>query len=205
MDKEITANELDKKVMDMVRHFDANYIVKEHMGLVGTGQKLEVLNINPQGTNLYYQWLSCLVRYLKPKQIVELGAASGISTIMMATQMGKDAKLYSVDIDPVLAWSWMDKEYPQVEKILGDSLNMAIWPGYVDLNKTDIWFFDTLHTKEQLSKEVELYKPFWKKGAVVVFDDIRMEGLWDVWQGLDYDKCETTNPLHYSGFGFIKI
>jgi cephalosporin hydroxylase len=205
VEKKMTANELDIAVSEMVRHFDPHPIVQNHMGLVGEGQKLEVYNTNPRGANKYYQWLACLTKLLKPKQVVELGAASGISTIMIATQLSPDAKFYSVDIDPTIAWKWMEKDYPQVEKILGDDLNMAIWPGYADLNKTDLWFIDSLHTKEQLTKEIKLYKPYWKRGAVVVFDDIRMEGLWDVWQSLPYDKCETTNPNHYSGFGHIVV
>lgn len=201
----MTAKELNDKVNELVKDFDPSPIVSEHMRLVGGGQIKEVFNINERGDNLYYQWIACLMKLLKPKQVVELGAAAGISTIMMATQLPVDSKLYSVDIDPSLAWTWMEKEYPQVEKILGDTLNMKIWPGNVDLHKTDVWFFDTLHTYEQLSKEVELYSPFWKKGSVVIFDDIRMEELLPVWESLDYDKCETTKPNHYSGFGHLIV
>lgn len=203
MDK-MNANELDIKVMELVREFDTGTL-KDHLELVGDGQKLEVENKNPQGENLYYQWLSCLVKLLKPKQIVELGPAAGISTIMMATQKPKDSVLYSVDIDKDLAWKWMKYDYPGLHKILGDDLDMTIWNEHGDLNQTDIWFLDTLHTKDQLQKEIDLYSTFWKKGAVVVVDDIRMKGLWDIWQSLPYDKCETTHPNHYSGFGHFIV
>lgn len=204
MTKDLSANELDIQVMDLVRDFDVNSLIP-HLELVGEGQKLEVLNQNTRGENLYYQWLACLVRLLKPKQIVELGPAAGISTIMMATQKDVDCKLYSVDIDESLAWKWMKYEYAGLVKILGDDLDMSIWPKDVDLSKTDLWFMDTLHTKEQLQKEIDLYSKFWKKGTVVVLDDIRMEGLWDIWQALPYDKCETTHPNHYSGFGHFIV
>lgn len=201
----LTANELDIKVQDHLRHFDV-YPLMPHLELVGEGQKLEVLNQTVQGDNLYYQWLACLVKLLKPKQIVELGPAAGISTIMMATQMPKDGKLYSVDIDRDLAWKWMKNDYPQVVKILGDDLDPQIWGADIEkLPDTDLWFMDTLHTKDQLEKEIKLYSKFWKKGTVVVLDDIRMEGLWDVWQSLPYDKRETTHPNHYSGFGHFIV
>lgn len=198
----MTANELDKLVMEHVGRFDV-YSLLPHLTLVAEGQLLEVRNEMPYA-NLYYQWLACLMRVLKPKQVVELGAAAGISTIMMATQMDKDAKLYSVDIDPQ-AWRWMNKDYPQVIKVLGDDLDMKIWPKDCDLSKTDVWFIDSLHTEDQLRKEFELYKGFWKKGDVVVLDDIRLPGLDKVWEEVSYDKRENTNPCHHTGFGFFIV
>lgn len=199
----MTANELDQKVMELVHKYDVNPALQD-MELVGSGQILEVKN-ESGSSNLYYQWLACLMKLLKPKQVVELGAAAGISTIMMARELDKDAKLYSVDIDPQIAWKWMSKEYPQVVKILGDTRDIDIWntvlPVGTSLEDTDVWFFDSLHTEEQLRAELELYEMFFKKGAVLVFDDIRLPGLDKVWADLPYDKHENTNPLHYSGFG----
>ena len=201
----MNANDLDVKVNEYLHSFDV-YSLMDHLEKVGSGQQLEILDQSPAGCNRYYQWLACLVKYLKPKQIVELGPAAGISTIMMATQKPKDCVLYSVDIDKDLAWKWMKYDYPNVVKILGDDLDMSIWKeNILDLSETDIWFIDTLHTTDQLTKELELYKPFFKKGAVVVLDDIRMPELWPVWDKLDYDKRETTIPNHHTGFGHLVI
>lgn len=197
------SNELDKRVFDLVREYDVNRILPD-LELVGSGQIQEIKNESGR-SNQYYQWLACLVRLVKPKQVVELGAASGISTIMMASELSPDAKLYSVDIDPNIAWKWMKKDYPQVIKILGDDLNMAIWPGSVDLGKTDIWFIDSLHTYKQIRSEIDLYKPYFKKGAIVILDDIRLPEMGAIWDELDYDKCENTNPNHFSGFGFFIV
>jgi predicted O-methyltransferase YrrM len=196
------SNSLDKKVVELISTYDIEKVQPE-LEKVGIGQIMEVENRTGQ-PNLYYQWLACLIKLIKPKQVVELGAAAGVSTLLMAREMPEDSKLYSVDIDPQ-AWRWMSKDYPQVVKILGDDLNMAIWPGSVDLMKTDIWFIDSLHTEEQLRGEIELYKPYWKRGTIVVLDDIRMPGLNTVWNELSYDKCETTNPNHYSGFGHFIV
>lgn len=197
----MTANELDIKVMDYVGRYDPQPVIQNHMSLVGVGQIAEVKNEGDRGVNLYYQWLACLVRMIKPKQIVELGSAAGISTIMMAIELDKDAKLYGVDIDPELAWKWMSRDYPQVTKVLGDDLDLSIYPKDCDLSLTDIWFLDSLHTEEQLRAELKLYTPFFKKGAILVFDDIRIPGLDKVWEELPYDKQDITNPCHYSGFG----
>lgn len=197
----VSASDLDKLVMSEVSKYEVAKIMPE-MELVGSGQQLEVLN-QSGNANLYYQWLACLTKILKPKQVVELGAAAGISTIMIASELIEEAKFYSVDNDPQ-AWRWMKKDYPQVTKIMADDRDMRIWKG-ISLKKTDLWFIDSLHTYEQLSAEMKLYKKYFKKGSVVVFDDIRMPGLWEIWNNLPYDKCENTNPCHYSGFGFFKV
>lgn len=202
----MTANELDMRVMDLVRDYDVARALT-HMSKVGEGQIREVKNENDR-TNLYYQWLACLIRLVKPKQVVELGAAAGISTTMMALELDKDAKLYSVDFDPRIAWIWMDDEFPQVIKLLGDTRDLSIFvhdmerQNRSDLGKTDVWFFDSLHTQDQLEAELKLYTPFFKKGAILVFDDIHMNpGMEKVWNDLPYDKQDISNPCHWSGFG----
>lgn len=198
----MTANELDIAVMDLVHQYDVSKVLS-HMGKVGEGQIREVKNENDK-PNLYLQWLACLVKLTKPTQIVELGAAAGISTIMMVSEIAKDAKIYSVDFDPRIAWIWMDREYPQVTKILGDTREPGIWnlKKTPNLSKTDIWFFDSLHTQDQLEAELKLYTQFFKKGAILVFDDIHMNpGMEKVWNDLPYDKRDISTPCHWSGFG----
>lgn len=199
----MNAKELNIKLLADVDKLEI-FTLDSHFGLIGAGQYAEIYNRTGQA-NLYYQWLHCLVKHVKPKQIVELGAAAGISTILMATAAQPDTKIYSVDIDPQ-AWRWMANDYSQVTKILGDTRDLSIYNSDVDLSQTDIWFFDSEHTKEMLQAEVDLYKPFWKKGAIVVFDDIHLNpGMNDVWNSLEYDKCDNSNPCHYSGFGFLII
>jgi hypothetical protein len=83
---------------------------------------------------------------------------------------------------------------------------MNIWPKDVDLSATDLWFIDSLHTEEQLRQELALYTPYFKKGAVVVLDDIHLhEGMKKVWESIKFDKCDNTVPCHYSGFGFFIV
>lgn len=198
----MTAKELHSEVMRLVDDWSPGEIY-EHLNLIGSGQINEIYN-NSGKDNLYYQWLHCAMKVLKPKQVVELGAASGISTTMMATALPQDSVLISVDIDPT-AWNWMNHEYPQVIKLRGDDLDLSIYPKDIDLSKTDFWFIDSLHTEEQLKKEVELYSKFWKKGTVLAFDDIHLGGLDNVWNSLDYDKLDISNPCHYSGWGIAIV
>jgi len=204
----LNSNEIDKKVHEYLQFFDVDPLLT-HLSKVPEGQILEVLDKTGQ-PNLYYQYLACLIRYLKPNQVVELGASIGTSTIIMATQMKKDAKLYSVDDesdykDGMKDWEAIIYDYPQLIKVKGNDLDLSIYPKDFDVSKTDLMFIDTAHYGGQLKKEIDLYFPLLKKGCVVLLDDIRINDMFGIWDSIKQDKIEITNPCHYSGFGMVVI
>lgn len=205
--KNASANDIDLKVFDYLANFDITPFM-DHFVKLPVGQKQEVMD-TVERANKYYQWLYGLVKVVEPKQIIELGASVGTSTIMLALAKDKDCKLYTVDnghdyIEGPKAWEAMNQDYPDTIKIWGDDLNLAIYPKGCKLEDTDILFIDTEHTGEQLKKELDLYVPLLKKGCVVVLDDIRLNyGMFKVWNDITQDKVENTNPCHHSGFGFF--
>lgn len=164
----------------------------------------DVLNTNGCA---YYQWSTCLIDVMKPKQIVELGGAMGVWSICALHYLPADSKLYSITLaEHGLEFSFIKDQYPNLIKVVGDDLDMSNWPKDLDFSKTDLIFFDSLHTAKQLQAEIDLYVPLLKKGTVMLFDDIRMPELWPVWErlinsGKVSSYYEATNPLHYSGFG----
>lgn len=163
----------------------------------------DVLNVNGCRN---YQWAPCLIDEVKPSQVVELGGAMGVWDIMVLNSAYQDFKLFSITLkEHGLEFSYIVDNYPNLVKVIGDDLDLKNWPKDLDLSKTDIWYFDSLHTAKQLQAELDLYTPFFKKGAVLVFDDIRMDELWPIWEKLPYDKVELTAPLHYSGYGLAIV
>jgi predicted O-methyltransferase YrrM len=167
----------------------------------------DVLNING---NAYYQFLPCLIELVKPQQIVELGGAMGVADIMMLTAKYQGFDLYSITLpEHSLEFSYVVDKYLNFYPIVGDDLDLKNWPSNLKLNETDIWFFDTTHTYDLLHKELELYKPFIKKGAIVLFDDIHlnedMEKGWKEIKSFGWDCADCTDPLHYSGFAICKV
>jgi hypothetical protein len=87
----------------------------DNMWRIGYGQLSEILEQSGR-PNGYYKWLISFMKLYKPKQVIELGAAAGISTLLM-TLGNPSSKIISVDCDPQ-AWRWMDKDYKNVTKIL---------------------------------------------------------------------------------------
>ena len=166
------------------------------------GAMSDVLNTNGCA---YYQWTPGLLEVIKPKQIVELGGAMGVWDLMVLNSPYQDFHLYSITLEECgLEFSYIVDKYPNFTGLVGDDLNLQNWEG-VELKDTDLWFFDSLHSTEQLTKELELYKQFFKKGAILLFDDIRMDAIWQIWKDLPYEKIEITNPCHYSGYGIARV
>lgn len=155
----------------------------------------------------YYQFLPVLVEYLKPKQVVELGGAMGASALMMLSSLPKTSRLYSVTLaEGGLEFSFVKGNYPNFVPIVGDDLDLKIFPVQMELGQTDLWFFDSEHNYHQLHSEIELYRPFFKKGAVILVDDIKLNpGMWKAWLEFPGDKFDATTWLHYSGFGIVII
>lgn len=171
------------------------------LGKVSQGSMNDILD---KGKSYYYQWLPCLMRELQPKQVVELGGAMGASSLMMLYGLPKSSKLYSITLEEHgLEFSFMEPElYPNFTQIVGNDLDLMVWPENLDLGETDIWFFDTDHTYEQLMAEYELYKPFFKPGAVLLFDDIKLnDGMKKAWKEMELGDKYEADELHWSGFG----
>lgn len=203
----VAAKELYKKGLQRLEKFSIKGALPA-LRFANEGAIEDVLNTNGCA---YYQWLPCLIDEVKPKQIIELGGAMGVSSIMMCQANHQDFKLYSITLpEHGLEFSYVQDNYPQLVKIVGDDLDLNYWPEDLELHDTDIWFFDSEHSRHQLVAELELYSPFFKPGAILLFDDIHVNaGLDAVWEDIKngkcgkWDSCDATSPLHYSGFGIV--
>lgn len=155
----------------------------------------------------YYRLLPVLIDYLNSKQVVELGGAMGAASLMILSALPKDSRLYSITLEEGgQEFSFVKENYPNFVPIVGDDLILTNWPKELDLNKTDLWFFDSLHTYDQLHSELELYKPFFKKGAIILVDDIHMsEEMFRAWTEFPGDKFDASVYLHHSGYGISVI
>lgn len=146
----------------------------------------------PQYPCYYYQYLACAVRVLKAKQVFEIGADRGASTMMMASE---GAKVYSVDIRN--GWEYVKSK--KVVKIVGDS---CVIPKDVDLKKTKLWLIDGLHTPEKVKQELQTYQEYMMPGSVVIMDDINQHI--EVWKAIPLPKFASVD-IHGNGVGIICI
>lgn len=202
--KKTTLKDITEESLERLKTFDVRPCLPA-LRAANEGAVEDVLNINGCAN---YQWWPIILEMLEPSQVIELGGAMGVGTIMMLQSKYQDFHLYSITLaEGGLEFSYVVDKYPNLTMVVGDDLDLTNWPKDLDLSKTDIWYIDSLHTEVQLRRELELYTPFFKKGAIIVFDDIRMPELYGVWKELTekYESVEVTNPLHYTGYGVIRI
>ena len=203
------SKELFNDVNKRLENLNVDYFDKYFVGFSDRYKQIYASFLSEDSANYspYLMWLYALVRETKPKQVIELGAHWGMSTHMMLSALGEESKLYSVDIKP--DWRLVQDD-PRLVKVIGRSEEPSIFPPDVDLSSTDLWFIDTEHTYEQIQKEFSVYEKFWKKGAVVVLDDVLyfderpQHTVYKFWDELDREKV-TSDTLHVSGFGMFVV
>jgi len=114
--------------------------------------------------------LNMLTVELKLKTILELGTGTGESTVAFLDAAKKiGGKVYSIDIDPCPEAHVTVKAHG-LEKywnfIQGSSLNIE-WKRPIDH-----LFVDTIHTYDQVSKELKKYEPYVRRGGLITLHDI---------------------------------
>lgn len=204
----MTAEEIYRQGLERMKSFKLTGVMPA-LRAANSGAVEDVFNTNGCAN---YQWIPGVVDLLKPKQILELGGAMGVWDIMVLNSQYSDFKLYSVTLaEHGLEYSYVVDKYPNFVPVVGDDLDLNVWPKELDLSKTDIWYYDSLHTEEQLRKELDLYHKFHKKGALLIFDDIHSFGLEPVWEDIKNGKYgavesfDATDPLHFTGYGLAVV
>lgn len=154
-----------------------------------------------------YLWWAGLVKEMKFKQIVELGGAMGVWALMVVSTAPKETDIWTITLpEGGLEYSFVKKQWDNLHTVVGDDLKWESWPEDFDIEKTDCIYFDSLHTYEQLTKELEMYGPKLKSGTLAVFDDIfQNEGMKRAWEELKWEKFDQTGNLHYTGYGLSRV
>lgn len=176
--------------------------VFKHLSDISSGAWNDVLNLDQCGN---YQFLSALMLTLKPKQVVELGGAMGVSALCMLATLSSSSKLYSITLEEHgLEFSFIKKDYPNLTKVIGNDLDMNNWPKDLIWANTDFLYIDSEHIRGHLEKELDLYLPLLKEGTIVALDDIHLNpGMKQVWDLIYFPKIDLTKECHWSGWGMF--
>lgn len=176
--------------------------IRVHLDKCSYGSRYDIDNV---ADSYYYRYLAAAMRALKPKMVVELGSAGGASTLMMLATAPKNCQVFACSLpEPEIEFRFIDEsKYPNLTLIRGNDLDLSVWNG-LDLHDTDFWFVDTAHLESQLRQELTIYDRFFKKGTIILLDDIRLnEGMQNVWNDIKCPKLSLPD-LHWSGFGLIE-
>lgn len=123
-----------------------------------------------------------IITELKPDFIVETGTYKGGSTLFFAAILEKindRGKVISIDVNPQIdAASQFDTFKNRVEIIKGNSVSSKVIQMIAQRVKNDsvLVTLDSLHTKEHVLREMNLYSKFVSLGSYMIVQDTNING-----------------------------
>lgn len=142
---------------------------------------------NADFTLARFCYASC--RILRPHVVVETGVAYGLSSafILAALEANGDGTLHSIDLPPlgsdadefvgILIPSMLKKRWR-----LHRGASRRILPKLLpELRRVDLFLHDSLHTYQNMMRELSQVTPFLSRPSIAVVDDIQGNGAFLKW------------------------
>jgi len=160
----------------------------------------------------HYKLLAAFVQALKPRLIIEVGTAEGMSALALKANLPSNGKVITFDLihwndypnsclDPA---DFIDGRLEQMVADLGDEAvadrHRAILEG------ADLIFIDAAkdgYLEQRLIRNLSALS--YSNPPIVIFDDIRLWNMLDVWYELRWPKLDLTSFGHWSGTGVCQL
>jgi cephalosporin hydroxylase len=137
----------------------------------------------PSQQNPADNWVMQEIIYeTKPDLIIESGTANGGTTLyyaMVLDQVNRNGKIITIDIAPMVEVASQQELFQRyVESIKSDSVD----PNLIETLKNRsagrkvLVTLDSLHTRDHVLKELQLYAPLVSKGSYLVVQDTNING-----------------------------
>ena len=164
--------------------------------------------------NLYpgehYRLLAALVKILEPRNVVEIGTGTGLSSLSMLTTLRRDGRITTFDILP---WqedtgsflTEKDFEDRRLEQIIADlSEPPQFERHFARIHTADLIFMDG-------PKNITFEKTFLQhiqdtlvdSSPLLVLDDIRIWNMLKIWRDISRPKLDLTSFGHWTGTGIV--
>lgn len=159
----------------------------------------------------HYRLLAALVEVLKPRSVVEIGTATGLSALALKHSLPADGKVSTFDVVgwrayPGTVLTEADFSDGRLNQVIADLSVPAEALGRKDLlAAADLLFIDAAKDGEMEKRFLENFSAAGlKPGAVLVFDDIRLWNMLAIWRGITMPKLDLTSFGHWSGTGLVE-
>ncbi len=158
----------------------------------------------------HYKLLAGLMLALKPKSVIEIGTATGLSAIALKSFMLPDARIATFDVIP-----WRD--YPETVLTTADFDDQRLVQHLDDLQQSasverhrsllegaDFIFIDAAKDGVMEQRFIDnLLQLKYQRSPIVMFDDIRVWNMLGIWRKLPRPRLDLTSFGHWSGTGLV--
>ena len=159
----------------------------------------------------HYKLLHALVKVLKPKNIVEIGTFTGLSSLTFLDAMDNYMILHTFDIIPysliensaITEKDFKDNNIIQYIYNLNDFENIKKHKNI--LQNADLIFIDA--PKDGVFEKnilINLKKIGIKDKTILMFDDIKQWNMLKIWSDIKMPKIDITAFGHFTGSGLIE-
>jgi predicted O-methyltransferase YrrM len=160
----------------------------------------------------HYRLLAGLVSALRPKLIIEIGTAEGLSALAMRKYQMGNARLVTFD---VVGWN----DYPRTCLTADDFASGCLEQRIVDLGvraafETNRLLFEEANLIFLDAPKDGVFEPAllayfatvsFKAPPILFMDDIRLWNMLAVWRNLRWPKLDLTSFGHWAGSGMCEV
>ena len=158
----------------------------------------------------HYKLLAALVQVLDARRIIEIGTFTGMGTLALASAAAADAQITTFDIVPWRDFknTWLTESDFGTGRLRQEIADIAAPGGihpHADLfREADFIFIDGPKDGVTEPKFINALSSLdLPKKPIVMFDDIRVLNMIEVWRRLSRPKLDVTSFGHWSGTGLV--
>ena len=157
-----------------------------------------------------YRLLKALVADRKPKLVVEIGTFEGLSSLTMLEALPEGSRIITYDLIPWNRFPHTVLRQQDFEKGLEQRLGDLSSPSYFASQRdivleADFFYMDGPKNGRFEPEFFSLLRAERKKPGLMVWDDIRLLGMIELWRALDLPKLDLTSYGHWTGTGVVQI
>jgi len=172
-----------------------------------TPEWAKYVNVHP---GEHYRLLAALVEVLQPQVVVDIGTFRGLSALAMKSRLPECGLLVTYDIVPWdqvvdTALTPADFDGRMRQRVCDLSTRPVAQEDLDVLRRAELILVDAAKdwTMEQRLCTVFETVPL-RRDAIVVFDDIRMLAMIELWRRISHPKLDLTSFGHWSGTGLVE-
>lgn len=158
----------------------------------------------------HYKLLAAVIKKIQPRKVVELGTHLGYSALCMKKFLPAGSTIHTFDIIP---WNQFDntilRESDFDDQLVQHTDDLTLAENVQNhlqlLQDADMIFMDALKDGKQEYLFLQHFSGIrFNKKCLMIFDDIRLWNMLDIWYNMDRPKLDLTSFGHWSGTGFIE-
>lgn len=159
----------------------------------------------------HYRLLAALVAVLKPRSVVEIGTATGISALALKKFLPAGGRVTTFDVRPWRDFPGTvlkDEDFAdgRLVQVIADLSDGAVAAAHRELlGGAELVFVDAAKDGRMERRFLESFgSAGLAQGAVLVFDDIRLWNMLGIWRDISMPKLDLTSFGHWSGTGLAE-